>query len=73
MQGFTPEDALKHGKQFPKKSAFSAPLMKIPISAKIPRPYGPPPLQKGRYWGISRRWSRLLRLIFMRGVVPIGT
>jgi hypothetical protein len=47
MQGFTPEDALRHGKQFPKKSAFSAPLMKIPISAKIPRPYGPPPLQKG--------------------------
>jgi len=69
MQGFTPEDALRHAEQFPTKSAFSAPLIKIPISA------GPTarPFAKGGYRGISRRCSRPLRLIFMRGVVSIGT
>jgi hypothetical protein len=40
-------------------------LMKIPISAKIPRSYG--------YWQISSALVPTLRLIFMRGVVPIGT
>ena len=46
--------------------------MKIPISAKIPG-LRPAPFAKGGYWGISQRWSPPLRVIFMRGVVPIGT
>ena len=47
--------------------------MKIPISGKIPRSYGPPPLQKGAIEGFLGVGPDPLRLIFMRGVVPIGT
>ena len=52
-------------------SVFSVPLMKIPISGKIPRSYGPPPLQKGAIGGFLGVGPDPLRLIFMRGVVRV--
>ena len=46
-------------------------LMKIPISGKIPRSYGPLPLQKGAIGGFLGVGPDPLRLIFMRGVVRV--
>ena len=40
---------------------------------KNPPVLRPAPFAKGAIGGFLRRWSRPLRLIFMRGVVPIGT
>jgi hypothetical protein len=40
---------------------------------KNPPVLRPGPFAKGAIGGFLPRWSRPLRLIFMRGVVPIGT
>jgi len=50
---------------------ISVSLMKIPISGKIPRSYGPPPLQKGAIGGFLGVGPDPLRLIFMRGGVRV--
>ena len=54
-------------------SVLSAAFMKIPIIGKIPRSYGPPPLQKGAIGGFLGVGPDPLRLIFMRGVLPSRT